>query len=67
MLGRESAVDRLLNGSLMEIIKPEISVILNQPDALEECLRCLDAQSLEPARYEVIVVDLPLQSSSTWS
>jgi glycosyltransferase involved in cell wall biosynthesis len=60
MLGQESAVDRLLNGSLMEIIKPEISVIiphLNQPDALEECLRCLDAQSLEPARYEVIVVD----------
>ncbi|MEH2479040.1 glycosyltransferase involved in cell wall biosynthesis [Nitrobacteraceae bacterium AZCC 2146] len=44
----------------MEIINPKISVIiphLNQAGGLEECLRCLDAQSLDPARYEVIVVD----------
>lgn len=40
--------------------KPLISVIiphLNQPDALEACLSCLQSQTLERATFEVIVVD----------
>ena len=39
---------------------PEISVIvphLNQPEALGACLAALSAQTLEPGRFEVIVVD----------
>ena len=40
--------------------RPLISVIiphLNQPQALEACLRSLDAQSLERSLFEIIVVD----------
>jgi GT2 family glycosyltransferase len=40
--------------------RPLISVIvphLNQPEALETCLRCLDAQSLALDSFEIIVVD----------
>ena len=45
---------------IKELSRPWISVIiphLNQPDALETCLRSLDAQSLERSLFETIVVD----------
>lgn len=44
----------------MSTAKPLATVIiphLNQLDALETCLNCLDEQSLERRSYEVIVVD----------
>ena len=44
----------------MTVDQPLISVIvphLNQPRELEACLSSLDAQSLDPGRFEVIVVD----------
>lgn len=44
----------------MQALRPEISVIvphLNQPQALAACLARLADQSIDPARYEVVVVD----------
>jgi len=47
-------------GDKMKLKAPFISVIiphLNQPDSLEACLSSLDAQNLDRALFEVIVVD----------
>ena len=44
----------------MKVERPLISVVvphLNQSDLLHECLSSLDAQTLERAKFEVIVVD----------
>ncbi len=44
----------------MNLKSPQISVViphLNQPDGLEACLSSLDHQTLDPALFEVIVVD----------
>ena len=42
-----------LNGVMISVIIPH----LNQPDGLETCLRSLDAQTLDSALFEIIVVD----------
>lgn len=44
----------------MKVERPLISVVvphLNQPDLLRECLSSLDDQTLERAKFEIIVVD----------